>query len=160
MWPGRPASCTVVCGPGSSTRIICNWGPRHGPQTPNARTRPGVAVSRLGIAPAGSWDHRPEASRRHARRDVVELAALDATKAHAIAGLEQDRLCGVRIVETHGRASEQPEPAGTLDRIDAALDATDGHAAGGHLDPRRVQPRDRQPLRRARHVRQAGREAD
>src|SRR5438093_6492741 len=26
------------------------WGPRHGPQTPNARTRPGTAVARLGIA--------------------------------------------------------------------------------------------------------------
>ena len=26
------------------------WGPRHGPQTPNARTRPGGAVARLGIA--------------------------------------------------------------------------------------------------------------
>src|SRR5437867_12361944 len=112
MWPGRPASCTVVCGPGSRTRIICNWGPRHGPQTPNSRTRPGVAVSRLGIAPPESSDHRRKAAGRHTRSDIVELAALDPTKANAITGPQQDRLTSLGIVEPHRRASEQPEAAG------------------------------------------------
>src|SRR5881409_3244349 len=29
--------------------IVSCWGPRHGPQTPSARTRPGRAVARLGV---------------------------------------------------------------------------------------------------------------
>src|SRR5437867_8517052 len=280
MWPGRPTSCTVVCGPGSRTRIICNWGPRHGPQTPNSRTRPGVAVSRLGIAPpessgprhgpqtpnsrtrpgvavsrlgiappessgprhgpqtpnsrtrprvavsrlgiappessgprhgpqppnsrtrpgvAGSRlgiappessgprhgpqtpnsrtrpgvavsrlgiappessDHRRKAAGRHTRSDIVELAALDPTKANAITGLQQNGLSSLGIVEPHRRASEQPEAAGTVHGVDAALDAADGHATRGDLHPRCVQARDRQALGRAGHVRQARREAD
>ena len=37
------------------------WGSRHGPQTPNARTRPGAAVARLGDATrcfieSGTWE--------------------------------------------------------------------------------------------------------
>src|SRR5437763_6560355 len=98
--------------------------------------RPGGAVSRLGIAPGESSDHRRKATGGDACGDVVELRALDTPKADAITGLQQNRLRRAGIVETHGRASEQPEAAGTVHAVDAALDAADGHGAAGHLHAR------------------------
>src|SRR6185436_15055156 len=53
------------------------WGPRHGPQTPRARTRPGVAVARLGIAIRMShpsyWGprHGPQTPRARTRPGVA-----------------------------------------------------------------------------------------
>src|SRR5215470_14202789 len=156
MWPRRPASWIVVCGPGSSTWIMSTGGPDMAPKFAERRGyAPSDSPAALGRAPAqpgrasgsgktSSSDHRLEMSRRHARRDVVVLAAVDRTKADAVAGLQQDRLGGLRIVQAHGCAAEQPESAGALHRIDAALDAADRHAPRRDLHPGAVQARDRE----------------
>src|SRR5437867_8683538 len=135
MWPGRPTSCTVVCGPGSRTRIICNWGPRHGPQTPNSRTRPGVAVSRLGIAPPESSDHRRKVAGRHTRSDIVELwgprHGPQTPNSRTHPGVAVSRL-GIAPPES---SDHRPEAAGRHTRSDivelAALDPTKANAITG-----------------------------
>src|SRR5688572_21402950 len=50
----RVRSITVNRSSGSVIVVRLFWGPRNGPQTPNARTRPGGAVTRLGLARSSS----------------------------------------------------------------------------------------------------------
>src|SRR3989441_6903390 len=97
---------------------------------------------------------------RSARGDRVVFAAVDRSEAHAVPGAEQNRLGRLRVVEAKRCATEHPEAAGALDRVDATLRAADTDAPRRRLRAWRLEARDREPLRHSGHVREPRGKAD
>src|SRR3989442_12831827 len=109
---------------------------------------------------SGCRNNRPVGASGPRRADRIELRAIDPPKPHPVAWAQERGLGRTRIVEQHRRATENPEAARALDRVDATLDAADADAARRGLGARRVEPRDVDALGHPGHVRKPRREAD
>ena len=80
-------------------------------------------------------------------------------EADAVAHAQQRRRRSLGIEQAERRASDDAPAAGRGQRVDAGLAAADGHAAGGHLFPRRGKARRGKLGWKTAQVRKAGGEA-
>src|SRR6266542_5766715 len=114
--------------------------------------RPSSCPAGLATRPRHRLDAWGVGAFGHGGGDRVVLDAVDHAEADVVARAQQDGVGRRVIVEGEWRATEHPEAARALDRVDAALDAADADAAGRGLGARLDESRDVKALGHARHV--------